>query len=214
VSVRNGWPALSALVDRSRRALYEYVRGQDHAVSREEAADAAGISRTLAAFHLDKLVRAGLLRARYQSPPDQPRGRGRAPKVYEPARDELAVTIPPRRYELIAEILAAGIADDPTDAEAAARRRAEIHGRQLGARLAEEGADAVAALESLGFEPHADKRLVLLHNCPFHALATRHTALVCGINHAFLSGVLEGLGSEMTANLAPRPGFCCVELTA
>jgi predicted ArsR family transcriptional regulator len=211
--VRNGWSALSTLIDRSRRALYDYVRRQDHPVSREEAAYAAGISRTLAAFHLDKLVRAGLLRARYEPPPDQPRSRGRAPKVYEAAGAEFAVTIPPRRYELIAEILADAVADNPTDAEAAARQRAELHGKQVGGRLAEEGADAVTALDELGFEPRVEQRRVLLHNCPFHALATRHTALVCGLNHAFLTGVLDGLASDLTANLKPRPGRCCVELT-
>ena len=79
------WTAVVALADNSRRALYEYVRRADHPVSREEAGQATGISRGLAAFHLDKLVETGLLRARHEAPPDQPRGRGRAPKVYEAA---------------------------------------------------------------------------------------------------------------------------------
>ncbi|MFC8614965.1 helix-turn-helix transcriptional regulator [Micromonospora purpureochromogenes] len=208
------WTAVAALADPSRRALYDHVRHQDHPVTREEAADAAGISRGLAAFHLDKLVDAGLLRARYQAPPDQPRGRGRSPKVYELAGDGLAVTIPERRYELIAEILADAVVDDPAHADAASRRLAGQRGRSLGAGLAEDGCDILSALGGLGFEPRPDaQRRVLLHNCPFHALATRHTALVCGLNHAFLTGLLEGLGAaDVEARLAPRPGACCVEL--
>jgi hypothetical protein len=41
----------------------------------------------------------------------------------------------------------------------------------------------------------------------------RHTALVCGLNHAFVAGIVEGLGdARVEARLAPRPGACCVEL--
>ena len=214
-TVHHGWHTLAALGDRSRRALYDYVRRQDHPVSREEAADAAGMSRTLVAFHLDKLVDAGLLRARYQAPPNQPRGRGRTPKVYEPAADELAVTIPPRRYDLIAEILADAVATEPADAAEAARRAAHEHGRQLGAGQAEAGADLLSALDDLGFEPRSGGNQVLLDNCPFRALAARHTDLVCGLNHAFVTGVLQGLAvPDVTATLRPRPGACCVQLTA
>src|SRR5437764_23071 len=119
------WTGVAALGGRSRRALYDYVRRAGHAVSREEAADAARMSRNLAAFHLDKLVDAGLLRARYEAAPDRPRGRGRTPKVYEATAEEVAVTIPERRYQLIAEILADAVASEPAQsagAGAGARR--------------------------------------------------------------------------------------------
>jgi predicted ArsR family transcriptional regulator len=209
------WTAVVALADTSRRVLYEYVRRADHRVSREEAADAAGMSRGLAAFHLDKLVDAGLLRARHEAPPGQPRGRGRTPKVYEPATAGLAVTIPERRYELIAEVLADAIADDPADADHAAVRHARQRGREIGARLPESTGDLVGALEQLGFEPRRDAEgNLLLHNCPFHVLAVRQTELVCGLNHAFVTGIVEGLGdTRVRAELAPQPATCCVRLT-
>jgi predicted ArsR family transcriptional regulator len=176
VSRGDRWNAVAALVDRSRRALYDYVRRQDHPVTREEAAEAQGMSRNLTAFHLDKLVESGLLCARYEAPPDQPRGRGRAPKVYEPVGDGVAVTIPERRYELIAEILADAIANDPTHAEEAAHRHALQRGRDLGAQA-------------------------------------RQTALVCGLNHTFLTGLLDGIGrTDVQARLEPRRSTCCVEL--
>jgi predicted ArsR family transcriptional regulator len=214
VVVPDRWTAVVALADSSRRALYAYVRRADHPVSREEAGQAAGISRGLAAFHLDKLVDAGLLRARHEASPGRPRGRGRAPKVYELASTGVTVTIPERRYELIAEILADAVAEEPADAEHAALRLAHRRGLETGARLPEEGGDLVGALDLLGFEPQQDADgNLLLHNCPFHVLAVRQTALVCGLNHAFVSGIVEGLGdTRVEARLAPRPGACCVQL--
>jgi predicted ArsR family transcriptional regulator len=233
--VNDRFAVVAALVDRSRRALYDFVRRQNRAVGREEAAEGTGMSRGLAAFHLDKLVDAGLLTARFESPPDQPRGRGRTPKLYEAANEGLAVTIPERRYDLIAEILADAVAEDPARADEAARRLAHRRGHDLGAGvragLADPGADppaegadtadpqpggceqVAAVLARLGFEPAADGGQVRLHNCPFHALASRHTELICGLNQRFISGLVEGLeASGVEARLAPRPGACCVEL--
>ena len=53
--------AIVVLQDPVRRRLYEYVVAQDSEVSRNEASEAVGVQRTLAAFHLDKLVEVGLL---------------------------------------------------------------------------------------------------------------------------------------------------------
>jgi predicted ArsR family transcriptional regulator len=211
----DSWAAVTALVDSSRRALYDYVRRAGHPVSREEAGQATGISRGLAAFHLDKLVEAGLLRATYQPAAGQPRGRGRAPKMYEPAGKGITVTIPERRYELIAEILAAAIEDDPHHAADAAGRQAYHVGLTLGSALVADGADLATAMARLGYEPRPHGGRILLHNCPFHDLAARYTSFVCGLNHAFLSGLLDGLGTtERQATPAPHPGRCCVELTS
>jgi predicted ArsR family transcriptional regulator len=103
-------PAVAALADRVRDELYRFVRGSGRPVTRDDAAASAGISRRLAAFHLDKLVDVGLLRARYERT-----GRsgsvGRSPKVYEPSGVELRVQLPERRYELLAEILLDALAE-------------------------------------------------------------------------------------------------------
>ncbi|MDP8929787.1 MAG: hypothetical protein M3O70_14755, partial [Actinomycetota bacterium] len=58
--------AVAALADQLRRRLYEFVRRAHRPITREEAAASVGISRKLAAFHLDKLVEVGLLRAHYE----------------------------------------------------------------------------------------------------------------------------------------------------
>jgi predicted ArsR family transcriptional regulator len=207
------WTGVTVLADESRRVLYEYVRRAGHAVSRDEAGAATGMSRGLAAFHLDKLVDVGLLRARYEAPAGTPRRRGRSPKLYEPAGNGIAVTIPPRRYQVIAEILTAAVDEDPAHAGQAATRHAHQHGQALGAAFAGHGLDLDAALAHLGFEPGLVADQVVLHNCPFHALVAQHTALVCGLNHAFLTGLLAGLRvTDRQAVLEPRTGRCCVEL--
>lgn len=75
--------AAAALSDDLRRQMYAHIRQARRPVSREEAAKSVGISRKLAAFHLDKLVEVDLLRAHYE-PVDGVRKVGRAPKLYEP----------------------------------------------------------------------------------------------------------------------------------
>jgi predicted ArsR family transcriptional regulator len=223
-----GVEAVSVLADGTRRRMYGFIRRAQRPVTREEAAADAGISVKLAAFHLDKLVAAGLLRAGYDSPGTAPRV-GRRPKVYEPAGADIRVSIPERRPDVLAEILMdAVLGGQPgEDARAAALRTARTRGEELGAatrahsrpgRLGPERSITVseAVLEQRGFEPDrptpTDLRLL---NCPFHPLAARSPELVCGINHAFLGGFLAGLRTNgIEAVLAPRPGRCCVELRA
>lgn len=223
-----GVEAVSVLADDLRRGLYGFVRRAHRPVTREEAAGDAGISAKLAAFHLDKLVAAGLLRARYDSPGGV-RKVGRKPKVYEPADTHIRISIPERRPDVLAEILVdAVLTEEPGEsARSAALRTARRRGEELGAaerartrpgRLGPERSLTLTepVLEQHGFEPHrrASTELELL-NCPFHPLAARSPELVCGINHAFLGGFLTGLeAAGIDAVLAPRPGRCCVELRA
>ena len=203
------------LVDPVRRALFDHVTRASRAgraVGREEAADAIGVSRPLAAFHLDKLVEAGLLAARYEAPSDRPRGRGRTPKVYEAVAD-VSVTLPPRRYELLASLLADAVAAHTSDASAYALAAARDRGVAFGRSVPP--SELMDVLERLGFEPVvAAQGQILLDNCPFHAIAVAHPDLVCGLNLAFIGGMLDGLGvSSARAVLAPRTGHCCVEIS-
>jgi predicted ArsR family transcriptional regulator len=222
---RSAVAAIAALDDDIRRALYAHIGAAATPVTREAAAEAVGISRKLAAFHLDKLVAAGLLRA--GSDTMSPRRVGRAPKVYERTETSLAVSVPPREPELLAGILVEAVANEDAGerTQDIATRVARERGRQTGAverarlrpgRIGIERAMTIASglLERHGFEPDRSASGVRLRNCPFHPLAQAEPALVCGLNHAFLGGVLEGLHADacIEAVLAPTPGACCVEL--
>ncbi len=219
--------AVAALGDDLRRRMYDFIRRSDRPVTRDEAAASVGISRKLAAFHLDKLVTAGLLTAGYANLSGVRRV-GRVPKVYEPARDDVRVSIPQREHGLLADILIDAVLTeaDGEDACQSALRAAADHGRRLGGSTRDEtrpgrlGAEraltcAGEVLERYGFEPSREAPTLLrLRNCPFHPLAARAPDLVCGINHAFLTGLLTGLNADTVhATLTPRPGACCVELT-
>lgn len=220
--------AVGALTDELRRGMYTFIRRARRPVTRDEAAQSVGISRKLAAFHLDKLVDVGLLRTRADAP-GRARTVGRAPKLYEPVPDTLRVSIPERRHELLAEILTdAVLAESGTrTAHDAAFQVAEERGTRLGAadrdrrrpgRLGTERALTLAAetLEQLGFEPErAAPALLLLRNCPYSPLAAKASDLICGINHRFLAGYLHGLGTADTAAvLEKEPDSCCVRLCA
>ena len=200
-------------MDPVRRALFEHVRRERRPVTREDAAEAAGISRGLAAFHLDKLVDAGLLRARYEAPPEQQRGRGRTPKVYEPTDTGVALVVPPRQYELVASILAAAM-DSGADVASLAYEQGREHGASRS--RVRTGDKVLAMLDELGFEPRVDESGdIVLGNCPFHSLAVRHPELICGLNQSYISGLLAGVGADyLHARLEARPNDCCVQIAA
>ncbi len=208
--------------------MYWFIRRAGRPVTRDEAAEHVGISRKLAAFHLDKLVDTGLLRAHYEYV-GAIRRVGRAPKVYEPADIEVRVSIPERRHEILAEILMQAVLTEATGESArdatlrVAGDRGAATGREIRARLrpgrlgAERAITLLAAtLGEQGFEPARTAPACLrLRNCPFHPLAARAPDLVCSLNHAYLTGLLRGLEADAVhADLAPAAGECCVEIHA
>ncbi|WP_030385348.1 helix-turn-helix transcriptional regulator [Streptomyces sp. NRRL S-241] len=214
--------AIAVLQDPVRRRLYEYVVAQGREVGRNEAAEAAGVARTLAAHHLDKLTQAGLLesgsrRLTGRSGP----GAGRPAKVYTRARVERSVSLPARDYRTAAELLAEAADEAGLDAAlcASARRRGEALRGSAGpcGGLAE----AMEVLAARGYEPHLEGAegeggteggaapVVRMRNCPFHAVAERFPPLVCGMNLALLEG-LVGADGPVRARMDARPGQCCV----
>lgn len=201
---------LCALEDDVRRRLYEHVAGARRPVSRDEAAAAAGVDRALAAYHLDKLVGAGLLVASFARPPGRGGpGAGRPAKHYEPAAGEYAASVPPRDYRLAAEVLARAV---EADASGGLQRHVEKAARAIGRELATGGDDLIAVLHAHGFRPYEEEGTVRLGNCPFHRLAGAHTEVVCGLNLAMLSGLVAALPGDVEPRLDPAPGRCCVAL--
>ncbi|HET7483658.1 MAG TPA: transcriptional regulator [Actinomycetota bacterium] len=204
--------AIGSLADDHRWAMYAHIRESRRPLSREEVAAEIGISTKLAAFHLDKLVDLGLLKAHYARRGPGGPGAGRPSKLYEATTDEMSVSVPPRGYGLVGSMLLEAL-DTRTDTESALEAARRV-GRAFGVTHgAESGRDRrlEEVLGSLGFEPMSDGAALALGNCPFHALAQKNPELVCGMNEAFMAGLLEGLGDgTVTPTLAPQPGRCCV----
>jgi predicted ArsR family transcriptional regulator len=207
---------VAALNDPVRRRLYDYIAMQPHGVSRSEAAAAAGIQRTLAAFHLDRLAEAGLVDVTFRRPDGQAGpGAGRPAKLYRRAAAEHQVSVPSRDYRAAAELLAEVV--DITGAEPELQRSARSRGAAAGRAARWEAAkdppdDLVAGvLAGQGYQPYRDGADIRLRNCPFHVLASRYPPLICGMNLALLEGLLEGAAvTALEATLDPRPGDCCV----
>lgn len=205
---------VAALDDPVRQRLYRYIADQREPVSREQAAAAAGIARTLAAYHLDKLAAAGLLVTCYQrlegrSGP----GAGRPAKLYTAAHDELAISVPPRDYELLARLLVAAVEQDAAgDVRAAVDKAAYTAGRDAG----RDAGSALAGLHRCGYQPRVDDSgEITLGNCPFHRVAQESPELVCRLNLRLVKGVLTGAGdTPRRARLDPGPRRCCVMIGA
>ncbi|HZM31950.1 MAG TPA: helix-turn-helix domain-containing protein [Acidimicrobiales bacterium] len=209
------------------RAAYRLLaeRGE---VSRDTAAEALDVARSVAAFHLDKLADAGLADVRFErltgrSGP----GAGRTAKLYRRSATEIGVSLPERRYDLAGELLAEAVERSSADGvpvDRALRRSATEAGRRIGTAAdgaADPAADraarqdaVVALLERYGYEPRWRGDQIVLTNCPFHALAEQHRELVCGMNLDLLRGVIDGAGGDdlLETRLAPQQGYCCVRM--
>ena len=215
--------AIALLDEPARRTLYEWVVRQGRAVGRDEAAAGTGVSRALAAFHLDRLARAGLLSTEYRrlSGRSGP-GAGRPSKLYKRSERDVRVSLPERRYDVAAQLMAEAL-DDPSGEPPAVALRHAAHrmGEEVGsaARVAagphpsevRRREALVETLDKRGYEPVEGEGILRLGNCPFHGLVDRHRDLVCGMNLAMAEGILAGLGEErMSAHLDRQPGLCCV----
>jgi len=210
--------ALSLLDEPTRRRLYDWVVAQSRPVGREEAAKALEITRSLAAFHLDRLAGAGLLEAGYRRLTGKVGpGAGRPARVYWRAAREFNVSLPDRRYERAAQLFASALERLRGQAFPATLRRAA---RDLGESLGQDSHHRspsrrlTAALEAGGYQPVTDETgTIRLRNCPFDALVESHRTLVCGANLAMAEGITSGSGMEgIRAVLDPQPGYCCVAL--
>ena len=213
--------ALATLNEPVRRRLYDFVAARGRAVGRDEAAEEVAVPRSVAAFHLDKLAEAGLLEVEFRRPPGKAGpGAGRPAKLYRRAAGEISLSVPERHYDLAGVLLARGVATAEAEGVAPSegvRKAAREHGREVGRRgnaRPASGAsrrDIEEVLKANGYEPSVERNAVVLANCPFHVVAEEQRELVCGMNLAFLEGVLEGLGAARhKASLEPAPGRCCV----
>jgi predicted ArsR family transcriptional regulator len=200
---------VAALGDPVRRTLYRFVAASSAPVTRDQAAAGVGVAHHVAKFHLDRLVQDGLLVFEYRRPAGRGGpGAGRPAKLYRRADTQVELSLPERRYQLAGELLVEAMSTgrDLTDV-------ARETGRMAGSKARRSRSTIPAMLTEHGYEPCADGRDIVLTNCPFHALAHKDTELVCGMNLAFVEGVVDGFGAaKLCPRLDPGDDRCCVRL--
>ena len=184
---------------------------------------ALGISRELAAFHLDRLVEVGLLQTEFRRRSGRTGpGAGRPAKFYRRADRDLEVALPPRDYDRAADLMAMALERLSDAARPRSSPRWPGSRGRASVRKVAHGRPAVERRRSLrglidvlggpGYEPDVTTDgTVCLRNCPYKELAADHRDLTCGMNLAWAEGVVDGLGvRDVSAELDPEPGRCCV----
>ncbi len=211
-----------------RRRLHALLVERADWVTRDDAATALELSRSVVAFHLDKLAEAGVVEVSFQRPTGRTGpGAGRPSKRYRRFAEELSISVPDRRYDVAGQVLADAIAASTSTGTAVKdclHHVARAAGERMGADVRTGGLGTgtpvdqhqavVEALERSGYEPDVSEDEIELLNCPFHRLAEEHRTLVCGMNLDLLSGLIDGLvpSPALEAHLDPQPGYCCVRL--
>lgn len=206
--------AVASLGDEKRRQLFELVRASEAAIGRDEAALAVGLPRSTASFHLDRLVKDGLLAVEFHKPAGKAGpGSGRPAKLYRSSEREVGAFVPDRNYDLAGELLAAAI-------ERSSATGTPVHdallatSREAGRSAAEGSGTLESFLAAEGYQPEPDGSGGLtLVNCPFHRLSGKHPDTVCAMNGAFLRGAASACGNpEDSVQANDTPGQCCAKI--
>ena len=223
-------PDAGAPLGRSRARVLELLREAAAPLGVQEVAEHCGLHPNTARFHLDALVAAGLA-TRDRGPNPAAWRPGRSGRPGRPAIGDRAAggegPAGERRYRLLAEMLAsmiAGLLPDPATT-------AEQAGREWGGYLTEQPppyrpptaaralGDLTALLDDMGFDPEVTAQgtppRILLHECPFREVATRHQAVVCSLHLGVIRGALSRMRAPLTVGrLEPfaGPGLCLVHL--
>jgi predicted ArsR family transcriptional regulator len=220
----NDLVTVALLAEPIRERLYIYVRDRHRPVGREEAATHAGITVKLAAFHLDKMAAAGLLDVEYRRLSDRVGpGAGRPAKLYFVSPRSFSVTVPQTQYALAAAMMATALSERyaGSDGAIALQDAATTAGERLGddvragARSERALREAIVRkLATLGYEPQTQESGELtLRNCIFSELSASHRDLVCGMNVAFVRGLVRGARlRSLTVDKRPLEGGCCARL--
>jgi predicted ArsR family transcriptional regulator len=182
--------AISALQDRTRRRILLdfYVHQPEWTV--DDAAKAAGVHRTVAHAHLERLVALGYLVV------GQRRGKsGKPANLYRLAGQHIEFSYPVRRFARLAGLLAEGLQTRGQEGIQAARDA----GRRYGASLVDKPADSpesvLRQLAPLGADYFiADDHQVLARNCIFRQACAAAPDVVCELHAGLIEGAFQQAG--------------------
>jgi predicted ArsR family transcriptional regulator len=217
--------------DPTRRFLYSLAADADDGLTAAEAGRLAGLHRTVARAHLERLVELDLLSVSNRRGP----GGGRPAKVYRPSKDPVSATLPPRRYERLAGLLVrtlAQLADEAT-AAAAAERIGWMYGREVASGHQLNDGEPSPAPGAPRLSPSAaqtwldengyratlevgEKLTIEVANCVFRELAVSAPLLVCSLDRALIGGLLGAPPEALIAvsRVVDGDPVCRFELTS
>ena len=198
----------TALADGTRREIMEHVMDADSPLSVWEVAEHFGLHGNAARLHLEKLVEGGLLRAMRRR---GARG-GRPAKLYTASGEDLQISLPPRQYKLLAQVLVRGVAEEP--AELLRRLGSEAHARgreeaiATSSPLARLSGDAGLREKARAWEEEIRNRgqrarmeslpgggvVVTFLSCPFGEFSRSHPSLICELHRRMEEGYLSLAG--------------------
>jgi len=205
----------TALADPTRREIMEYVTYSDSPLSVREVAEYFGLHANAARLHLDKLVKGGLLQVIRRR---GARG-GRPANLYGASEEDWELNLPPRKYKLLAQILARGISGPEKgvmprigqEAFNCGREEAVVSSSPLaylpqGSDLEVVGEAWVEEIERRGHKAditgcEEGSVEVAFLTCPFGGFSHSHPDLVCEIHRCLEEGYLSlagGYGLEAT----------------
>src|SRR5579864_554182 len=197
--------ALGALKDFTRRDILLRFYADRKPRSVDDVAREAGIHRSVAFEHLERLAALGYLEVAHR------RGLpGKPAKIYKLTGGPVQISHPMRRYDVVAESLARAF-EGLGDVGSHAVRRA---GRAFGLELAQPGAKSVeAALEpmiEMGAEYETRKgAIVECTNCLF-AEVCRRAPVICRFHAGVIEGLLEPTAVKATTSaLGFRDPYGC-----
>jgi predicted ArsR family transcriptional regulator len=214
-------PPAGPIMGDSRARVVEVLQSTRSPLGVDEVAERVGLHPNTVRFHLDALVRQGLVE-QVSEERDLP---GRPRKLYSATADSTRGGR--RSYRLLAEILTTYLAAQTPRPGQAALKAGEAWGRFLTERPAPfRRLNAVAAtrqlvdtLDEIGFAPEAvtagRERRILLHHCPFREIAEEHRDVVCAVHLGLMRGMLSELGAPLRAErLDPfvEPDLCIARL--
>lgn len=201
----------------SRARLLTELRRLGAPMGVRELALSVGLHPNTVREHLDRLVATGLVTRQTSAPA----GRGRPGHRYVAAQPRPEED--PSAYRMLAGVLAAALAGRD-DAAGAAMRAGEGWGAQAAGARGHADDPSIAVehlvdlLDDLGFAPELATDAapsILLHHCPFGALAHERSDVVCGAHLGLMRGALRELGAPLDAvDLEPfvGPDLCRARL--
>jgi predicted ArsR family transcriptional regulator len=210
------------LGDPTRRGIYLTMRESPEPSTASTIAASFGIHPNVARHHLDLLVEEGY--AEVTAPPNAVQGAGRPARHYRTIDRDIAVSYPPRRFDLLSDLLVKVIEKlDPVGAPAIAEEVGFGFGTQLALETGVAGVAGVAgghdagtamlavtaALETIGFGVASDTsdHSLLTNHCPFGRTAAEHPEIICKIDQGIVRGLMEAArGEQGPVVMSPHAG--------